>query len=234
MSVSSRILINLHPSSNIIHVTVCYYSTIAKLKWHRINNVWSLLYPRKAKHQVTVDTNQDNNDAWYAMLDPLLASRHHVMSEVLLLLLPTESLKLRPDPSVDIWVRSTVSGQSDQPIMCCPLLPPLTRILRALSQTKTCIIASTPSAGGMKDAVYSSIPSQPRENVRLRLELERLTRNWWVFPDCSKRIPGFGFNGQSYIPSPAGRCYNVGNQNQSPASGKLWHQATIQLTVGKG
>ena len=35
----------------------------------------------------------------------------------------------------------------------------------------------------MKDAVYSSIPS-PRENVRLRLELERLTRNSWVFPDC--------------------------------------------------
>ena len=111
------------------------------------------------------------------------------MSEVLLLLLPTESLKLRPDPSVDIWVRSTDSGAGDQPIMCCPLLPPLTRILRALSQTKTCIIASTPSGGGMKDAVYSSIVQSPAyhhrrgENVRLRLELERLTRNRWVFPD---------------------------------------------------
>ena len=35
---------------------------------------------------------------------------HHVMSELLLLLLPTESSQLRPDPSVDIWIRSRVSG----------------------------------------------------------------------------------------------------------------------------
>ena len=109
-------------------------------------------------------------------------SRHHVMSEVLLLLLPTESLKLRPDPSVDIWVRSTVSGQGDQPIMCCPLLPPLTRILRALSQTKTCIMASTPSAGGMKDAVYSSIPSQKRGKREIASGVGKVNKKLMGFP----------------------------------------------------
>ena len=131
----------------------------------------------KQNTQVTVNTNQITMMRWQTPC--CHHSRHHVMSEVLLLLLPTESLKLRPDPDVDIWVAGALSQwpvvTRPEPIMCCPSL---CHILWVYSQQKhVLLLHSTASKSQTPRCKAQCTPAyhHRRETVRLRLKLERLT-----------------------------------------------------------
>lgn len=109
-------------------------------------------------------------------------SRHHVMSEVLLLLLPTQSLKLRPDPNVDIWVAGALR-QSRQRWPgggpSCVVPPSLAHIVSLQPPKHVLLLKQLDSYKSM--AQCTPAYHHRRETVRLRLELERLTA-LWVFP----------------------------------------------------